>query len=499
MRCAVLGKPIAHSLSPVLHRAAYADLGLDWTYEARRGGPRRLAQFLDGLDESWRGLSLTMPLKRTVVPLVDSLDDWARLSGVANTVVLGGGRDLASTPTSPGRWPRWSSGCDPFAPRGGARRGGHGDLGAARTRRAGLHDGPAARARPGPGRGDRHCVAAHPARARLSVVRVEETRRVSGRHGGLDRPAAAQTPELLAACAAAPAVFEVIYDPWPTPLARAALGLRARPGERSRPARPPGRPAGRADDRAVGAGRAVAGGGRRGAGAPGCGERRRRQLSRLAFAPWTGRPTPPRPRGLLVCGAGLVRARLIPRLRIRQPRPEPEPGRAEPARPEARATRARHRASTSSCSPSPAASAAQGALRRHRRRCRDLALGSPLAAAWSGHVGARRSGGPARSLPGVARAGRRRADVIDWRTTLLPTRIIHPTYVVLAVLIPLAALVDRDLVRSTGRLGLAGRRGWFWLFWFLPQRLGLRRRAALRVLGPALGYLGWSEMPWGWA
>jgi len=35
MRCAVLGSPIAHSLSPVLHRAAYAELGLDWEYDAR--------------------------------------------------------------------------------------------------------------------------------------------------------------------------------------------------------------------------------------------------------------------------------------------------------------------------------------------------------------------------------------------------------------------------------------------------------------------------------
>ena len=87
MKCAVLGSPIEHSLSPVLHRAAYAELGLRWTYQAIDVEERELRDFIDGLDRSWRGLSLTMPLKRTVMPLLDVVDDWSRLSGVANTVV----------------------------------------------------------------------------------------------------------------------------------------------------------------------------------------------------------------------------------------------------------------------------------------------------------------------------------------------------------------------------------------------------------------------------
>ena len=70
MRCAVLGDPVGHSLSPVIHRAAYESLGLDgWRYDAvqvRSGG---LAEFVAGLDPAdWRGLSLTMPLKREVAP-----------------------------------------------------------------------------------------------------------------------------------------------------------------------------------------------------------------------------------------------------------------------------------------------------------------------------------------------------------------------------------------------------------------------------------------------
>ena len=69
-RCAVLGSPIAHSLSPVLHRAAYAELGLDWSYEAAEVTEAGLPSFLDRLDASWRGLSLTMPLKRAVVPVL---------------------------------------------------------------------------------------------------------------------------------------------------------------------------------------------------------------------------------------------------------------------------------------------------------------------------------------------------------------------------------------------------------------------------------------------
>ena len=65
MRCAVLGAPIAHSLSPVLHRAAYAELGLDWTYDAAGAGAAGPAgRSSTGSTTTWRGLSLTMPLKR---------------------------------------------------------------------------------------------------------------------------------------------------------------------------------------------------------------------------------------------------------------------------------------------------------------------------------------------------------------------------------------------------------------------------------------------------
>jgi shikimate dehydrogenase len=91
-RAAVLGHPIAHSLSPVLHRAAYAELGLDWTYGLQDVRSEDLASFLESLDESWAGLSLTMPLKNDVLPLLDDIDPLAVATGAVNTVVLASGR-----------------------------------------------------------------------------------------------------------------------------------------------------------------------------------------------------------------------------------------------------------------------------------------------------------------------------------------------------------------------------------------------------------------------
>ncbi|MCD2442307.1 shikimate dehydrogenase [Agromyces sp. SYSU K20354] len=87
-RLAVLGSPIGHSQSPALHRAAYARLGLDWEYTAIEMDGSRLGGFIDGLDASWRGLSLTMPLKQDVLPMLDHLDDVALFTGAANTVVF---------------------------------------------------------------------------------------------------------------------------------------------------------------------------------------------------------------------------------------------------------------------------------------------------------------------------------------------------------------------------------------------------------------------------
>lgn len=84
-RAAVLGSPIAHSLSPVLHRAAYAALGLDgWVYERHECAEDGLAAYLA---EPFAGLSLTMPLKRAALDLADERSELAVKTGGANTLV----------------------------------------------------------------------------------------------------------------------------------------------------------------------------------------------------------------------------------------------------------------------------------------------------------------------------------------------------------------------------------------------------------------------------
>jgi shikimate dehydrogenase len=91
-RAAVLGHPIAHSLSPVLHRAAYRALGLDgWAYDAVDVTEEQLPAFVGDLDAGWAGLSLTMPLKQTVLPLLDHVEPLAAVVGAVNTVLVQAG------------------------------------------------------------------------------------------------------------------------------------------------------------------------------------------------------------------------------------------------------------------------------------------------------------------------------------------------------------------------------------------------------------------------
>ncbi len=94
-RAAVLGSPIAHSLSPVLHRAGYLDLGLEWRYDAIEVTQESLAAFVAGCGPEWAGLSLTMPLKRAVLPLLDTRAALVDVVGAANTVVFGAGGERA--------------------------------------------------------------------------------------------------------------------------------------------------------------------------------------------------------------------------------------------------------------------------------------------------------------------------------------------------------------------------------------------------------------------
>src|SRR5215472_3256326 len=103
MRAAVLGSPVRHSLSPVLHRAAYRALGLSgWTYEAIECDEARLPGLLDECGPEWAGLSLTMPLKRAVLPLLDETEPLAVEVGGANTVIFAAGAKHGHNTDVPG-------------------------------------------------------------------------------------------------------------------------------------------------------------------------------------------------------------------------------------------------------------------------------------------------------------------------------------------------------------------------------------------------------------
>ncbi|MBU7599979.1 shikimate dehydrogenase [Streptomyces sp. P38-E01] len=103
-RAAVLGSPITHSLSPELHRAAYRALGLScWAYDMFEVDERALAPFMGTLDSSWAGLSLTMPLKRAVIPLLDDVSSTAAEIEAVNTVVFSeDGRRVGENTDVPG-------------------------------------------------------------------------------------------------------------------------------------------------------------------------------------------------------------------------------------------------------------------------------------------------------------------------------------------------------------------------------------------------------------
>jgi shikimate dehydrogenase len=88
LNAAVLGSPIAHSLSPLLHRAAYQALGLgEWRYAAHEVTEATFLPFVAGLDESWRGLSLTMPLKEIAFDVAADVSPTALATGAVNTLV----------------------------------------------------------------------------------------------------------------------------------------------------------------------------------------------------------------------------------------------------------------------------------------------------------------------------------------------------------------------------------------------------------------------------
>nr|WP_237464603.1 shikimate dehydrogenase [Leucobacter luti] len=230
---AVLGWPIGHSLSPAIHRAAYSTLGLPWRYSAVRCGADSLAAFVASRGPEWRGFSVTMPLKEEAHRIARDLDPVARASGVVNTLRRrddgrgwdGFNTDVAGLATAIG-----AAGLDPadtivlgtgataVSAVLAAQR-----LGAGRIRVAGRNSAAAAALA---ARGDEatamsaHGLADEALRDGSSTLIISTLPGPAGR--ALDVPAALTAVPL----------FDVAYDPWPSPLAerwRAAGGV-AHPG-----------------------------------------------------------------------------------------------------------------------------------------------------------------------------------------------------------------------------------------------------------------------------
>ncbi|MCF8588016.1 shikimate dehydrogenase [Gordonia liuliyuniae] len=225
-RAAVLGSPIAHSKSPALHRAAYAALGLtEWTYDALETTADQLADRVGSAGPEWIGFSVTMPCKSAALAFADTVTERAELIGSVNTLVRSDGG--------------WRADCTDVDGVTGA------------IAQTGLVEPPTRAVLIGAGGTARPALAAL---AEAGVTDVIVVARDAGRAAGLlilaDRLAVnahvvgfAPTDRLRAECAAAditistvpaagaavlaPSVaasarlIDVIYDPWPTPLAAA--------------------------------------------------------------------------------------------------------------------------------------------------------------------------------------------------------------------------------------------------------------------------------------
>ena len=224
-RAAVLGSPIAHSLSPLLHRAAYAALGLDWRYDGIELQADGLPAFVAGLTPDWAGLSLTMPLKVAVLPLLTERSPLVEATGAANTVVLRNGQLLGDNTDVAGivealREAGVTSAGSPVVLGGGAT---------ACSALAALAQlgcvSPTLVVRSPP-----MAALAAAARLGLSPVVVDADRADLGAADLVISTLPAGAADRFASqLADLPALLDVVYDPWPTPLAAACRG-RVIPG-----------------------------------------------------------------------------------------------------------------------------------------------------------------------------------------------------------------------------------------------------------------------------
>lgn len=233
MKCAVLGDPVEHSLSPVLHQAAYAELEMsDWSYTSTRVQAGGLAKYVADLGgdwppSRWRGLSVTMPLKREAYELARSKSPRAQLVGAVNTLVrsshgwVGDNTDLPGAVAAIRERAGEGFSCTSGAILGaGATAASTGlalaELGASRITLLARNPGAAGETI--------EMISRHRSKPVVSVLPLDSAA------DGVDVvvstvPAKAQTPELIDRWASTPVVFDVVYDPWPSPLLSVTPGV----------------------------------------------------------------------------------------------------------------------------------------------------------------------------------------------------------------------------------------------------------------------------------
>ncbi len=217
----MVGHPVAHSLSPVMHRAAYVELGLDWTYDAVDVEPGGLADHVASLDPAWRALSVTAPHKRDALALADDVSTVAAEVGAANTLLLDEGRVVADNTDVPGA-------VAALRERGITSLDRVRVLGAGATAASVAFAATALDARTlelvvrDPARADETAAAARDAGLDVEVHPLDDV--PDGRVDLLVStvPESAVGGDVDRLLAGADAVFDVLYDPWPTRLAEAA-------------------------------------------------------------------------------------------------------------------------------------------------------------------------------------------------------------------------------------------------------------------------------------
>ena len=149
MRLCVIGDPVGHSLSPLLHRRMLDRAGLTGSYETVTVTPDTLPEFLAAARAgAWDGCNVTMPLKQAILPLLDELDPAAAACGAVNTVCFRRGLAVGYNTDAPGiRAGLLAHGADPRAGQvliignGGAARAARFALGDCRLLTAARHGG----------------------------------------------------------------------------------------------------------------------------------------------------------------------------------------------------------------------------------------------------------------------------------------------------------------------------------------------------------------------